>query len=347
MTVSGADLNARPVTYPAAVLEAAPGLAVVAHADAGKANQYYLRGWNLDHGTDLAIFVDDIPINLPTNVHGQGYADLNFLIPETVNGLDLRKGPYFADVGDFSNAGTLKIGLRDSVDKNIESISVGSFGYLRALALGSAKVGEGSLLYAGEFNTYDGPWTYPDQVRKFSGLLRYSQGTATDGFSVTGQAFTNVWNTADQIPLRAVTTGQIPLYGQLNPTDGGDTDRFSLSARMSQTVDNGSWKANAYVVKYDLDLWNDFTWNTVDPINGDQFHQSDNRFYTGFGLSRTINGTFYGLPAETTFGIQGRYDDIKMQNNQLDRSPIFLQQPRLPCARGQYRHLCRANGALV
>jgi outer membrane cobalamin receptor len=119
MTVSGQDLNSRAVTRPGEILEAAPGLAVVDHADGGKANQYYLRGYNLDHGTDLAIFVDDMPINLPTHAHGQGYADLNWLMPETVNSLDIRKGPYFADVGDFANAGTLAVNLRDSVDKNI------------------------------------------------------------------------------------------------------------------------------------------------------------------------------------------------------------------------------------
>jgi len=123
MTVSGEDLNARPVTRPGEILEAAPGLAVVMHADGGKANQYYLRGWNLDHGTDLATFWDDIPINLPTHAHGQGYTDLNWLIPETVGGLDIRKGPYWTDVGDFVNAGNLHISVRDSVEQNIQSVT--------------------------------------------------------------------------------------------------------------------------------------------------------------------------------------------------------------------------------
>ncbi len=226
ITVSGADINARPITRPGEIVEAAPGLMAIEHSDGGKANQYYLRGWNLDHGTDLAIFVDDVPINLPTNIHGQGYADLHWLIPETISGVDIRKGPFFADVGDFANAGNLHISLRDSVEKNIESITIGSFGSQRYLALGSGKVGDGSLLYAGEFTTYNGPWTSPDDVRKFSGLVRYSQGTATDGVSLTGAAYTNNWNAADQIPLRAITTGQIPLNGELDPTDGGDTSRF-------------------------------------------------------------------------------------------------------------------------
>ena len=140
MTVSGADINARPITRPGEMVEAAPGLTAVVHADGGKANQYYLRGWNLDHGTDLATFVDDVPINLPTNVHGQGYADLNWLIPETISGVDIRKGPFFADVGDFANAGNLHISLRDGVEKNIASVTIGSFG---ASAIPGTGIGQG------------------------------------------------------------------------------------------------------------------------------------------------------------------------------------------------------------
>jgi opacity protein-like surface antigen/outer membrane receptor protein involved in Fe transport len=311
MTVSGEDINARPMTRPGEVVEAAPGLMTIMHADAGKANQYYLRGWNLDHGTDLATFVDDVPINLPTHAHGQGYTDLNWLIPEAVSGVDTRKGPYFADVGDFENAGNLHISLRDSVDQNIVSVTAGSFGYMRYLALGSTKVeGGGNLLYAGEFNSYNGPWTSPDDMRKFSGLVRYSQGTATDGFSVTGAAYTNNWNSTDQVALRAMTTGQIGLYGAQDPSDGGDTSRFSLSARMAQSDDGGLWKANAYVVKYTMDLFNNYTWDTRDPVNGDQFHQHDDRIYVGGGASRTIDGTLDNLPTETVFGVQTRYDDI-------------------------------------
>ena len=207
MTISGLDLNARPIARPGEILEATPGLAVVMHADGGKANQYYLRGYNLDHGTDLAIFVDDMPINLPTHAHGQGYADLNLLMPETVNGLDIRKGPYFADVGDFATAGSLFINLRDSVDKNIVEATTGSFDYERLFTMGSTKLGDGSLLYAGEVNTYNGPWTTPDDMRKLSGELRYSQGTATNGFSATALAYSNRWTSSDQIPLRAIEFG--------------------------------------------------------------------------------------------------------------------------------------------
>ncbi len=315
LTIPGRELNERAVTHPAEILEAAPGLAVIDHSDGGKANQYYLRGYNLDHGTDFAVFVDDMPINLTTHAHGQGYADLNWLMPETLNSLDVRKGPYFADVGDFANAGSLFLNLRDSVDKNIVSASVGSFDYQRYFTMGSTKLGGGSLLYAGETNFYDGPWATPDDMRKFSGLLRYSQGTATDGFSATAMAYSNTWTATQQQPLRAIETGQIGLYGEIDPYDGGNTSRYSLSARMAQTTDDGSWKANAYLAKYQLDLFNDFTWFLTNPIDGDQFQQHDDRVYGGAGASRTFHGSLFGRPTETVVGFQARDDDINLALN--------------------------------
>ena len=312
VVISGANLNSRPVSEPAEILEAAPGLAVVQHSGSGKANQYYLRGYNLDHGTDMATFWDDVPINLPTNAHGQGYTDLNFLIPETISGFEVRKGPYWADVGDFDNAGALNISLRDSIGQNIQSVTAGSFGYTRLVSYGSTKVGGGSLLYAGEFNTENGPWDTAEDLRKFSGLLRYSQGTATDGVSATAMAYANSWNSSDQLALRAITTGQVGLFGEIDPTDGGDTSRFMLSTRFAHSDDNGMWKANAYVVKYTLNLFNNFTWFTTNPTLGDQFHQSDDRIYSGGAVSRTFNGALFSMPSQTVVGLQTRDDDINV-----------------------------------
>ena len=312
MTVPGIALNARPFARPGELLEAAPGLIVTQHSGEGKANQYFLRGYNLDHGTDLAITVDDMPINMRTHAHGQGYADLNWLMPETVNSLAIRKGPYFADEGDFGSAGNLHIGLVDRVDKNIAQMTLGSFGYQRYFGMGSIKVGEGSLLLAGEAGTYNGPWTNPDDVRKLSGLARYTQGTATDGVSLTGMAYSNSWNSTDQVPLRAMTSGLLGRFDAEDASDGGNTARFSLSARIAQTDERGSWKANSYVIKSNLDLFNDFTYFLNNPIQGDQFHQHDDRILTGGAASRTFNGSLAGLPTETTFGIQTRYDDIKL-----------------------------------
>lgn len=312
ISFSGEAVNARPVSRPGEVLEATPGLIVTQHSGEGKANQYFLRGYNLDHGTDLSIYVDDVPVNMRTHGHGQGYADLNWLIPETVNSLDVRKGPYFADEGDFSSVGNLRIGLIDSIARNTASVTVGSFGYRRLLGMGASKVGDGTLFVAGEGGLYNGPWDNPDDVRKLNGLMRYTQGTATDGFSLTGMAYANRWNSTDQIPQRAIDAGTIPRFGAVDPSDGGRTDRFALSTRVAGSDEAGSWKANAYAVKSSLDLFNNFTYYLGNPELGDQFHQKDDRLMTGANASRTLNGTIGGLPVETVFGVQTRYDDINL-----------------------------------
>ncbi len=333
MRVTGDELLARPITRPGEVVEAAPGLMAIEHASEGKANQYYLRGYNLDHGTDLATYVDDMPINMRTHAHGQGYTDLNWLMPETVNALDIRKGPYFADEGDFANAGSLHISLRDGVERTA-SLTMGSFGYERLFFMDSVKAFNGTLLAAVEGGAYNGPWATSNDVRKANGLMRYAEGTATDGFSVSAMAYSNKWNSTDQVPLRAITSGQIGLYGALDPTDGGDTERFSLSGRMAQSDDTGSWKANAYLIKSTLDLYNNFEWNTANiltqdgvksfpatscwnpvicsPLYGDQFHQRDDRVLGGANASRTYKYNYAGLPTETTFGVQTRFDDIAL-----------------------------------
>jgi outer membrane receptor protein involved in Fe transport len=325
LTIAGEDLNARPVTRPAEILEAVPGLIVTQHSGDGKANQYFLRGFNLDHGTDLAIAVDGMPVNMRTHAHGQGYADLNFLIPELISSINVRKGPYFADEGDFSSVGSVQINLLDSI-KTMASMTVGSFGYRRGLGVTSTKLGEGTLLVAGEVNAYNGPWDNPDDLRKLNGLIRYSRGTPDNGFSLTGMAYLNRWNSTDQIPSRAVASGEIGLYGSLDPSDGGNSNRFSLSGRWAQTDEGGSSIANFYVIKSSLNLWNNFSYFLADPFNGDQFHQHDDRTLGGINASHTFLSQFAGLPMETKIGMQSRYDDIRLDlNNTVRRdflSPI-------------------------
>jgi outer membrane receptor protein involved in Fe transport len=298
---------------------------VTQHSGDGKANQYFLRGFNLDHGTDLAISVDGMPVNMRTHAHGQGYADLNFLIPELISSVNIRKGPYFADEGDFSSVGSVHINLLDSI-KTMASMTVGSFGYRRGLGVTSTKLGEGTLLVAGEVNAYNGPWDNPDNLRKLNGVMRYSQGTSENGFSLTGMAYVNRWNSTDQIPSRAVASGETGLYGALDPSDGGNSNRFSLSGRWAQTDEGGSSIANFYVVKSSLNLWNNFTYFLTDPFNGDQFHQHDDRTLGGINASHTFRSQFVGLPMETEVGVQSRYDDIRLDlNNTVQRqflSPI-------------------------
>lgn len=312
MRVSGNTINQRPATRPGEVLEAVPGLIVTQHSGEGKANQYFLRGYNLDHGTDMSIYVDGVPVNMRTHGHGQGYADLNWLMPETINSLDIRKGPYFADEGDFSSVGNLQIGLLDRTDRNTASVTIGSFGYRRLFGMGSSKVGDGTLLVAGEGGLYNGPWDNPDEVRKLNSLVRYTQGTVTDGFSLTGMAYANRWNSTDQVPTRAFESGLIPRFGAIDATDGGRTDRFALSSRIAGSDNLGGWKANAYVVKSSLDLYNNFTYFLSDPVLGDQFHQHDGRLMMGGGVSRSFLGLVGGLPVETVVGLQTRYDDINL-----------------------------------
>ncbi|WP_316232663.1 TonB-dependent receptor [Bradyrhizobium sp. SZCCHNPS2010] len=312
VVISGEEINARPVSRPGEVLEAVPGLIVTQHSGEGKANQYFLRGYNLDHGTDLALYVDDVPVNMRTHAHGQGYADLNWLMPETIGRIDVRKGPYYADEGDFASAGSVHIGLIDSVPKAIAQVTAGSFDYRRFFGMDSTRVGNGNLLIAGEAAHYDGPWTTPDDMQKLSSLVRYTQGTATDGLSITGMAYANRWTSTDQVPERAITSGLLGRYDSGDPTDGGKTNRFALSTRMAGTDDAGSWKANAYAVKSQLDLYNNFTYYLRDQQAGDQFHQHDDRLMLGANASRTLDGSLNGLPMQTTFGVQTRYDDIAL-----------------------------------
>lgn len=312
ITVGGREVNARPFSRPAEALEVVPGLIVTQHSGDGKANQYFLRGFNLDHGTDFAITVDGMPVNMRTHGHGQGYADLNFLIPELIGSINIRKGPYFADEGDFSSVGAAHINLINSMASSMALVTMGSFGYWRGLGITSHKVGAGTLLVAGEVNTYNGPWDNPDNLRKFNGVMRYSQGTRDDGLSLTAMAYSNRWNSTDQIPLRAIESGQIGRYGALDPTDGGKSDRFSLSGQWAKTSDTGVSRVNFYFIKSSLDLWNNFTYFLSDPINGDQFHQHDNRRVGGVNASHTFKTTIAGLPTETEVGLQSRYDDIDL-----------------------------------
>ncbi|MBR1196105.1 TonB-dependent receptor [Bradyrhizobium sp. AUGA SZCCT0240] len=308
--ISGAEVNAVPFLRPGEALEVVPGLIVTQHSGEGKANQYFLRGFNLDHGTDLSIKVDGMPVNMPTHGHGQGYSDINFLIPELIQSLNVRKGPYFADVGDFSSAGSVEIDYLTKLPKNLAELTVGSFGYRRGVAAGSVAVGAGTLLSAIEGVKYNGPWDVPDDVRKINGVMRYSQGTATDGMTLTAMAYSNAWNSTDQVAQRAVDQGVIGRFGTLDPTDGGVASRFSLSGNFAHSSEYGQSKINAYVVRSNLQLYNNFTYFLDDPVNGDQFNQRDSRTLGGFDARHAFDWRLDGLETQTRIGLQSRYDDI-------------------------------------
>ena len=310
--ISGTDLNAFPASRVGEVLEAVPGLIVTQHSGEGKANQYFLRGFNLDHGTDLAISIDGMPVNMPTHGHGQGYADINFLIPELVQSVNVRKGPYFADQGDFASAGSVGIDYVNKLPKNIAELTFGSFGYRRALAAASTAVGEGTLLAAFEGNTYNGPWDVSDNVRKLNGVLRYSQGTASDGFTLSAMAYSNGWNSTDQVAQRAIDRDLIGRFGSLDPTDGGTSSRFSLSGNWARSSAYGQSNVNAYAIRSSLNLFNNFTDVLDDPVNGDQFSQTDRRTVYGLNASHSFDARIAGIETQTRIGLKTRADDIRV-----------------------------------
>ncbi|WP_454775137.1 TonB-dependent receptor [Janthinobacterium tructae] len=300
----------RPALRTGELLEFVPGLIVTQHSGDGKANQYFLRGFNLDHGTDFATYVDGMPVNMRTHAHGQGYSDLNFLIPELVQRIDYKKGPYFASEGDFSSAGAARIRLADKLPQGQASVSVGQHGYWRAVVADSVAAGQGTLLYGLEVNRNNGPWDVPERVRKVSGVLRYSQGTADNGYSVTAMAYKNSWNATDQVPLRALESGQIGRFGSLAPSDGGDTSRTSLSYALRQRTQNRLFEFDAYLIRSQLELNSDFTYFLAKPATGDQFQQSERRMVAGVNASESWNTQLFGLPLRNKLGVQARVDRL-------------------------------------
>jgi outer membrane receptor protein involved in Fe transport len=303
-------IQRRPYQRPGDVLETVPGLLISQHSGQGKANQYYLRGFNLDHGTDLASFVDEMPVNMPTHAHGQGYSDLNFLIPELVDHIQYKKGPYFAEEGDFAAAGAVHLSLVHSLEKNLLELEGGSYGYRRLLAAGSPRIGEGYLLYAVEGVHNNGPWDHGDDYIKANSVLRYSLAKGDTQISFTAMAYTANWNSTDQVPQRAIDQGLISRFGTIDPSDGGNTLRQSLSFDLKHADQNVADNFTAYLINYRLNLFSNFTYFLNDPIHGDQFEQSDRRTISGFRGSRAWSFEVAATPMEATFGLQFRNDNI-------------------------------------
>ena len=309
-TVGAAEIAERPVLRNGEMLETIPGVIITQHAGGGKANQYFLRGFNLDHGTDLAMDLDGMPLNLPTHAHGQGYSDMNIVIPELVQGITYEKGPYYAANGDFSSAGAAHIAFVTSLPEDLLSASAGMYGYARTMFATSTPLGSGNFLYGGELYHDDGPWTHPDDYQRINGMATYSQGDSNLGFSFTGRAYHGKWNSSDQVAVSAVNSGQIPFFGALDPSDGGNSQRYSLQGEWHRADAHSSTKINAYAFYYDLDLFSDFTYFLTDNIHGDQFEQVEHRVVTGLDASHTLYGKLGGREMENTFGLQVRNDWI-------------------------------------
>ncbi len=303
-------IDDRAILRPGEVLEYIPGMIVTQHSGAGKANQYFLRGFNLDHGTDFATYVAGMPVNMRTHAHGQGYTDLNFLIPELVSRIDYFKGPYYASEGDFATAGGANISYFRQLKQNLAELTSGSYEYGRALALGSTEAGPGQFLYAFEAVHENGAWDVPENFRKYNGVLRYTLPVGDGQLGLTAMGYDAQWTATNQVPQRAVNEGLIDRFGSLNPSDGGTSRRYSLSVDYAGTVGGGQLLTTAYGIAYYLNLYSDFTFFLNDPVNGDQFQQYDNRQVYGWNGSWSRADTLFGYPMHNSAGWDIRQDRI-------------------------------------
>ena len=318
--VTNQELQLLPAYRPGQLLETVPGLIVTLHSGEGKANQFLLRGYNLDHGTDLATYVDGMPINMPTHTHGQGYTDLNFMIPELADSISYTKGPYYADVGDFGAVGSLRVGYRDVIDDQV-SASVGTRSFQRLFGSGTLALGEGHFLAALEAQHYDGPGVVPDDARKESTVLRYSTGDELNGYSVTAMAYHNVWTNNTDIPVRAITEGAVAnRYGSLDPTDAGRAWRSSLSFDEHASLAAGQLTTGAFLIDNQLHMWNDFTHYLVNPDTGDQELQYENRRVVGGRAQFTLPVAVGGIATQLSIGVSMRDDSVR-----LGRAPTMSQ----------------------
>jgi len=310
-SVTQKEVELRPIYRPGQLLETTPGLVVTAHSGEGKANQYLVRGFNLDHGTDIANFIDDMPINRPSNAHGQGYSDVNFFIPEVAAGLDFTKGPYYASVGDFGAVASTHVKLANQLPNQI-AVTAGTLGMYNVFAGGTKTFSDDDrLLGAVYYGHLDGPWTHPDNFRKSTATLRYSHGTASEGWNVTGMYFKGDGNFTTDQPQRAVDAGLISKWGSLDPTDGNTSERASLSAHWAHFTENWKFAASGYFIHSRMTLWNDFTHFLDDPVNGDQEQQDEVRDTFGGQATATWAQEYaHGITNETVFGLQARNDEL-------------------------------------
>lgn len=301
------DIQLPPLMRVGELVEAVPGMVATQHSGTGKANQYFIRGFNLDHGTDFAVEVEGVPVNMRSHGHGQGYLDLNFLIPELVETLSYRRGPYSAQVGDFSSAASAAFELYDRLDETILSATLGEYGYYRGLGAGSFDAGDGTLTAAVDLTAYEGPWDLEEDLEQFKFFAAYSGKVGEADLRITLQGYDSEWNATDQIPARAVQSGLIDIYGNVDDELGGQTSRYALTG----ALDFGTWSINAYAVDYDFTLYSNFTYFLDDPLEGDQFEQRDDRRVYGLGIRGGNSTAPAGGDVALRWGGDLRFDDIE------------------------------------
>lgn len=310
-TVGAQQLADRTILRSGEILETVPGVIITQHAGGGKANQYFLRGFNLDHGTDFFTSLEGMPVNLPTHGHGQGYSDLNIVIPELVQRVNYQKGVYYAVNGDFASAGAAHLETFKVLPQSFAIAEGGMYGFGRGVFAVSPELGQGHLLSAAEIYHHDGPWEKPDDYWRLNGQLTYSQGNDANGWSITARGYHGEWDSSDQVAQSAVKSGLVPFFGSLDDTTGGNSQRYSLQAEWHHTADDSETKVAGYAFYYDLDLFSNFTYFLGDTNRGDQFEQRDKRWVAGFNASHTLLGHLGARDMENTFGLQVRNDWIE------------------------------------
>jgi outer membrane receptor protein involved in Fe transport len=310
-TIRQEQIQNRPHLRVGEVLEAIPGLIVTQHSGTGKANQFFLRGFNLDHGTDFRTTLGGMPVNMPTHAHGHGYTDLNFMIPELIDTITYKKGPYYAEEGDFSSAGAVNIEYIKSLKQGFIQLEAGRDSYGRLVFANANIVGNGDLLYAFESQVGNGPFDVPEKLRKYNGVLSYTFGTPDHRFSITGMAYKNRWTSTDQIPQRLIDDGTLARFGSLDPSAGGNSQRSSVSAEWLFKRPNSTTLANAYHVDYRLNLFSNFTYFLEEPERGDQFLQVDKRTINGFNIEHAMRSRLLSKDMTNSVGFQFRQDNIK------------------------------------
>ncbi len=301
------DITLPPILRVGELVEAVPGMVATQHSGTGKANQYFLRGFNLDHGTDFSAFANGVPINMRSHGHGQGYLDLNFLITELVATTTYRKGPYSALVGDFSSAGSVNFRYYDRLEESLIQATIGEFGYYRGLVAGSFDAGGGVFTGALDYSVYDGAWELPEDLDTTKFYAAYSGHLGQNETRISASGYSSSWTSTDQIPRRAVIAGDLDPRGYIDPGLGGTTDRYALTA----SVNNDAWDWTSYVVDYDFDLFSNFTYFLDNPFEGDQFEQADRRTIYGTRIDGELKPRNFERSVVFRWGGDVRYDDIR------------------------------------
>ncbi len=329
--ISSIDIKLRPINNSQEVLRMVPGLFIGQHAGGGKAEQIFLRGFDIDHGTDINISADGIPVNMVSHAHGQGYADLHFVIPELIESVGFKKGPYTAEKGNFTTAGWVDFQTKDILDKGFVKLEAGQFDTYRGMAafdlLSDAKKKQGESAYmAGEYSFSNSYFDSPQHFRRINGIAKYNKKIGGNTYLNTSIShFYSKWNHSGQIPDRAVAAGLISHFGAIDDKEGGETSRTNLSLKLTTELSHGELiKNQVYYSHYNFELYSNFTFFLVDSINGDQIRQKENRNMFGYNGSYTKSGYLAGMPAETSFGITYRQDltDSTELSRTVNRSEI-------------------------